>query len=134
MSVNGTSTSGPNGITANATNAGTVAITGARMNTSLSAAFGMMSSFSASFTPSARLCSRPKGPLHVRADAVLHPGHDAALEPDVEQRQQHEDDEDQHGLEDHQPGRVVPEGARPSPAAANGAIRAIRSMFTGSLP
>ena len=45
------------------TKAGTVAITGARMKTALSAALGMMSSFSASFTPSARLCSRPKGPL-----------------------------------------------------------------------
>ena len=32
------------------------------MKTTLSAAFGMMSSLSASFTPSARLCSRPKGP------------------------------------------------------------------------
>ena len=29
----------------------------------MSAAFGMMSSFSASFTPSARDCSRPKGPF-----------------------------------------------------------------------
>ena len=37
-------------------------MTGARMKTTLSAAFGMMSSFSASFTPSARLCSRPNGP------------------------------------------------------------------------
>ncbi len=33
MSVNGTSTTGPNGITANVTNAGTVAITGAMMKT-----------------------------------------------------------------------------------------------------
>ena len=32
------------------------------MKTALSAAVGMMSSFSASFTPSARLCSRPNGP------------------------------------------------------------------------
>jgi hypothetical protein len=39
-----------------------VAITGAIRNTTLSAAFGMMSSFSASFTPSARDWRRPKGP------------------------------------------------------------------------
>ena len=53
-----------------------------------------------------------EGTVDVRADAVLHPGHHAPLEPDVEQRQQHEHDEDQHGLEDHQPGRVVPEGTQ----------------------
>ena len=62
-SLHGSVTTGPNGITENATNAGTVAITGARMKTTLSAAVGMMSSFSASFTPSARLCSRPNGPF-----------------------------------------------------------------------
>ena len=61
-SVNGTSTSGPNGITENVTNAGTVAMTGARTKTALSAALGMMSSFSASFTPSASDWSRPNGP------------------------------------------------------------------------
>ena len=61
-SVNGTSTSGPNGITANVTNAGTVAITGARRKTALSAAFGIRSSFSASFTPSASDWSSPNGP------------------------------------------------------------------------
>src|SRR6478735_12490150 len=55
-------TVGPNGMTANVTNAGTVAMTGARTKTSLSAAFGVMSSLSASFTPSANDCSRPKGP------------------------------------------------------------------------
>ena len=55
-------TSGPNGITENVTNAGTIAITGASRKTTLSAAFGMMSSLSASFTPSASDCSRPKGP------------------------------------------------------------------------
>ena len=55
-------TTGPNGITEKATNAGTVAITGARMNTTLSAAFGVMSSLSASFTPSASDWSRPNGP------------------------------------------------------------------------
>ena len=111
MSLKGTFTSGPNGITAKVTNAGITAITGAITKTSLSAALGMMSSFSASFTPSARLCSRPKGPLHVGADPVLHPGHDPTLPPDVEQGQQHQDDEDQHGLDDDQPDRVLAEGA-----------------------
>ncbi len=62
VSVKGIVTSGPNGITEKARNAGTVATTGARMNTALSAAVGMMSSFSASFTPSASDCSRPNGP------------------------------------------------------------------------
>ena len=62
VSVNGMVTTGPNGMTENATNAGTTAITGARMKTTLSAAFGVMSSLSASFTPSARDCRRPKGP------------------------------------------------------------------------
>ena len=62
-SVNGTSTTGPNGITEKVTNAGITAITGARRKTTLSAAFGMMSSLSASFTPSASDWSRPKGPL-----------------------------------------------------------------------
>ena len=62
MSVNGTSTTGPNGMTEKVTKAGITAITGARMKTTLSAAVGMMSSFSASLTPSASDWSRPKGP------------------------------------------------------------------------
>ena len=40
-----------------------------------------------------------EGAVHVGADAVLHPGHDPALPPDVEQREQHQDQEDQHGLD-----------------------------------
>ena len=47
--------------------------------------------------------------VHVGADPVLHPGHDAALPPDVEQREQHQDQEDQHGLDQDQPPRVLPE-------------------------
>ena len=54
---------GPNGITAQVRNDGITMITGAIRNTTLSAALGMMSSFSASFTPSARLCRRPNGPF-----------------------------------------------------------------------
>ena len=62
MSENDTSTTGPNGITAKVTNAGTPEITGARKKTTLSAAVGMMSSFSASLMPSARPWSSPNGP------------------------------------------------------------------------
>ena len=62
MSVNGTVTTGPNGMTATARKAGIADNSGARMKTTLSTAFGTMSSFSISLTPSARLCSRPKGP------------------------------------------------------------------------
>ena len=54
---------GPKGTTAIARNAGTVEISGARMKTILSAAVGMMSSLSISFTPSASDCSRPQGPV-----------------------------------------------------------------------
>jgi hypothetical protein len=52
-------------MTANAMKAGMVAMIGARMNTTRSAALGMMSSFSASLMPSARLCSRPNGPTRL---------------------------------------------------------------------
>ena len=63
ISVNGILASGPNGITAQVTKAGTTTKTGAIKKTTLSAALGMRSSFKASFTPSARLCNSPKGPL-----------------------------------------------------------------------
>ncbi len=59
VSVNGIRTSGPNGMTANVTKAGITAMMGARKKTTLSAALGTMSSFSASLTPSASDCSRP---------------------------------------------------------------------------
>jgi hypothetical protein len=49
-------------MTAQVTKAGTTAMTGASRKTTLSAALGMMSSLSASFTPSASDCRRPKGP------------------------------------------------------------------------
>ncbi len=55
-------TSGPIGMTANARKAPVAEITGARTNTTLSAAFGTMSSFSISLTPSASDCSEPCGP------------------------------------------------------------------------
>ena len=63
-SVNGTDTTGPSGITANATKAAVAEMTGARMKTTLSAAFGTMSSLSASLMPSASDCSRPNGPWY----------------------------------------------------------------------
>ena len=63
MSVPGIVTTGPNGTTAKARNAVVQEMIGAMMKTTLSAAAGMMSSFSASFTPSARDCSRPNGPV-----------------------------------------------------------------------
>ena len=110
-------------------------MTGASRKTTLSAAFGMMSSLSASFTPSASALQQAEGAVHVGADAVLHPGHDPALEPDVEQRQQHQDHEDQHGLDDDQPPRVVAE-RREQVVGAGGRRRqgAARGRVTGRLP
>ena len=103
-------TIGPNGITEKARNAGIAAIIGARTKTTLSAAFGTMSSFSASLMPSARRLQQAERAVHVRPDPVLHPGDDPALAPDGEQGQQHQEHEDQHRLEDHEPRRVVAEG------------------------
>ncbi len=56
--------------------------------------------------------------VDVGADAVLHPGHHAALEPDVEQRQHHQDHEDQHRLEQHQPPGVYAELLEPRRSGA----------------
>ena len=50
------------GITAKAIKHIDVAIIGAKIKTILSAAAGMMSSFSASFTPSAKDCNKPNFP------------------------------------------------------------------------
>ena len=58
-------TVGPSGMIANDTNAIAPAMTGASRNTTLSAFLGVRSSFSASFTPSARVCSRPNGPARL---------------------------------------------------------------------
>ena len=82
------------------------------MKTALSAAFGTMSSFSAQLHAVGEALQQAEGTVHVGADAVLHPGHHAALPPDVEQREQHQDQEDQHGLDDDQPRRVVTERAQ----------------------
>ncbi len=51
-----------NGTTAQAMVASTKDIIGARKNTVLSAPEGTMTSFSANFRKSAKLCSRPNGP------------------------------------------------------------------------
>jgi hypothetical protein len=56
-------TSGPNGTTENARNAGTAERTGARKYTGLSASSGMTSSLKASLTPSASDWSVPHGPV-----------------------------------------------------------------------
>jgi len=56
---------GPNGTTAIARNAGMVEISGATKKTILSAAVGMMSSLSISFTPSASDWSMPQGPVRL---------------------------------------------------------------------
>lgn len=45
--------------------------------------------------------------VHVRSDPVLHPGHDPALPPDVEQRQHDQEDEDDQDLEDNDPPGIV---------------------------
>ena len=50
---------------ANDTNAIAPAMTGASAKTTLSAFLGVRSSLSASFTPSARVCSRPNGPVRL---------------------------------------------------------------------
>ena len=55
-------TTGPNGITAKARKQVVAEMIGARMKIALSAAVGMMSSFSASLIPSASPWSRPNGP------------------------------------------------------------------------
>ena len=71
-----------------------------------------------------------EGAVHVGADAVLHPGHDPALPPDVEQRQQHQDHEDQHGLDrgsSHQ-------GSWPKSARSSAAIGDQLRRFMRRLP
>ncbi len=133
MSVNGTLTSGPKGITANARNAGTVAITGARMNTSLSAAFGTMSSFNASFTPSARLCSRPNGPLTFGPMRCCIRATTRRSNQMLNSVSSTSTTKISTALRITSQAGSCPKAARPS-SAASGATWAIRSMFTGSLP
>ena len=93
----------------------------------------MMSSFSASFTPSARRLQQTEGTVHVGADAVLHPGHDPALPPDVEQRQQHQDDEDQHGLDRTTHQGSLPKAHRSSAPSTAASVR-IESIESLALP
>jgi len=92
-----TDTTGPSGSTENAVNAVTVEITGAKKKTTLSASFGTRSSLNASF-------NRRRGSAAGRtgrcgwAGPVLHPGHDAPLVPDGEQRHHDEEGEDRTTL------------------------------------
>ena len=84
----------PSGITDHSRKAGTKARNGASRNTHLSALSGSRSSLKNSLVPSASVCSRPQRAGLVRADAVLHAGHDLALEPDHEHRADEADHED----------------------------------------
>ena len=125
VSVNGIVTSGPSGITENATKAGITASTGASTKTTLSAAFGVMSSLSASFTPSARLCSRPKGPcmfgpIRCCMRATTRRSHQMLNSVSSD-----EHDEDQHGLEDHDPHGVVAEARSMSSRGAASRLSAV---------
>ncbi|MOA26372.1 hypothetical protein D3C78_1471590 [compost metagenome] len=58
-------TSGPKGITTQAARAGMMAMMGPRKNRPLLAAVGWMISLVSSLMPSARGCSRPKGPTRL---------------------------------------------------------------------
>src|SRR5699024_4703995 len=60
-------------------------------------------------------------------DPVLHPGDHPAFEPDVEQRVDHQDHEDQHGLDDDDPHGV---GAEDVAHHAPRSISAPRSRDT----
>ncbi len=55
----------PNGITANARNAGTIASTGAITNTPRSAFVGVMPSLKKSLMPSASVIRMPRGPARM---------------------------------------------------------------------
>ena len=79
-------TTGPNGITAKARKHVVAEMIGAKMKTALSAAVGMMSSFSANLMPSAKPCNKPKGPDPVWPDALLHARDDPPFSPDHHQR------------------------------------------------
>src|SRR5205085_10991386 len=50
-----------------------------------------------------------EGAVHVGPDAVLHAGDHTALEPDVEEREDHQDHERQDDLDDDDPPGVVAE-------------------------
>ena len=106
MSVNGTVTSGPNGITAIARNAGIAAMSGARDEDDLVDRLGDDVFLQHQLHAVGEALQQPEGAVHVGADAVLHPSHHATLEPDVEQREDHQDDEGEHDLDDDEPPRV----------------------------
>ena len=94
-SLNGSVTTGPNGITEKVTNAGTVAMTGASEEDHLVGGLRDDVFLQRQLHAVGEALEQTERAVHVGADAVLHPGHDATLEPDVEQRQQHQDHEDQ---------------------------------------
>ena len=95
LSLNGSVTTGPNGITAKATNAGIAAMTGASDEDHLVGGLRDDVFLQRQLHAVGEALQQAERAVHVGADAVLHAGHDAALEPDVEQRQQHQEHEDQ---------------------------------------
>ena len=111
VSVNGIVTSGPNGMTEKATNAGTTEMHRRDDEDHLVGRLGGDVLLERQLHAVGEALQQPEGAVHVGADAVLHARDDAALPPDVEQRQQHQDHEDQHGLEQDDPDGVLAEGA-----------------------
>ena len=69
-SLNGTSTTGPNGMTANARKAGNIAISGAIEYTVRSAWVGVMPSLKNSLMPSASVIRIPCGPARIGPSRV----------------------------------------------------------------
>ena len=87
--------SGPNGITAKVTNAGIAAITGASDEDDLVGGLRDDVLLQRQLHAVGEALQQAERAVDVGADPVLHPGDDPALEPDVEQRQHHQDHEDQ---------------------------------------
>ena len=120
VSVNGILTSGPNGMTLKVMNAGITASTGARTKTTLSAALGMMSSFSASLTPSASDCSRPKGPCTLGPMRCCIRATTRRSHQMLNRVSSTSTTKISSGLEQHDPDRVAAEGVQRGSVAADG--------------
>ena len=88
VSVNGIVTSGPNGITAKAMKAGITAMHRREDEDDLVGGLGDDVLLERQLHAVGEALQQAEGAVHVGADAVLHPGDDPALPPDVEQRQQ----------------------------------------------
>ena len=99
-------TSGPNGITANARNAGVAETIGARTKTALVGRLGDDVFLERQLDAVGEALQQAPRADPVGADALLHPGDDAALGTDREQRHHDEEDEDEDGLDEDEPPRV----------------------------